>query len=415
MSTAEPARDSSSLPLPAIVALAILLRGGAMLAGSGQFADPDNYRPLARSLAEGKGLCWKERPTAYRPPLYPLILAPIVKAAGEHTAIGVAALHLILGAGTVVLTAHAARGWGLSSGRVLAAAFVTACDPVLVWQSRFVMTETLGAFLLAVALALIARPGASSSLLGGATLGLAGLCRPSLLPGAALVAASALVARPGRPRERLTRAITLSLAIVALLAPWALRNALVLGQPVWTTTHGGYTLALGNNEVYYRDVLNGPHGRVWTGEDQWRWWDSVNRDTAGMTEAQADRFLRDRVIRLAVDQPRTFLRACLDRLARFWSLVPAVAVYSRAVRWATALWTIPLWLALAVGLCRRSLWGWPQVAAPLLILGLTAVHSFYWTDVRMRAPIVPAIALIAASATSPFQVTTRPRSRAVPI
>ena len=38
-------------------------------------------------------------------------------------------------------------------------------------------------------------------------------------------------------------------------------------------TNGGYTLALANNPVYYRDVLNGPSGRVWSGQDQWEWWD----------------------------------------------------------------------------------------------------------------------------------------------
>ena len=35
-------------------------------------------------------------------------------------------------------------------------------------------------------------------------------------------------------------------------------------------------------------------------------------------------------------------------------------------------------------------------SAPLAILGLTIVHAFFWTDLRMRAPIVPAIALVAA-------------------
>ena len=103
--------------------------------------------------------------------------------------------------------------------------------------------------------------------------------------------------------------------------------------------------------------------------------------------------------------PRLFfenLQRCfarfLSRLARFWSLAPATAVYSPVVRWATALWTVPLWIALVLGLFRRQLWQWPQVAAPLCVIGLTLVHALYWTDLRMRAPIVPAIALIAAGA-----------------
>ena len=148
------------------------------------------------------------------------------------------------------------------------------------------------------------------------------------------------------------------------------------------------------------------------GHDQWLWWDSVNRETSGMSEPHADRFLRNRVVELAIAQPLTFLRAGLQRLGRFWSLAPAVAVYSPIVRWATAVWTLPLWVALGLGLTRRSLWRWPQIAAPLLVAGLSLVHAVFWTDLRMRAPIVPAIALVAASAALPALRRASERRRA---
>jgi hypothetical protein len=199
----------------------------------------------------------------------------------------------------------------------------------------------------------------------------------------------------------------MALSLLFVLAPWAVRNARVFGVAIWTTTHGGYTLALANNEVYYRDVLRGPPGSVWTGPDQWSWWDSINRATAGMSEPEADRFLRNAVWKLALDQPVTFLRASLERLERFWSVAPATAVYSSALRSITALWTLPLWVAFGLGLFRRALWRWPQVASPLCVIGLTLVHTLYWTDLRMRAPIVPAIALIAAGALSHLKPFTR--------
>ncbi len=68
---------------------------------------------------------------------------------------------------------------------------------------------------------------------------------------------------------------------------------------------------------------------------------------------------------------------------------------------ATIAWTAPLWAALVLGLAGRSSWSWPRVAAPVVVLGLTLVHALFWTDLRMRAPIVPAIALIAAGAEWP--------------
>jgi hypothetical protein len=73
-------------------------------------------------------------------------------------------------------------------------------------------------------------------------------------------------------------------------------------------------------------------------------------------------------------------------------------VYPAAARWITMAWTVPLWIALLLGSARRSLWSWPRIAAPMMVIGLTMVHTLFWTDLRMRAPIVPAIALIAAGA-----------------
>ncbi|MHB1561374.1 MAG: hypothetical protein ACYC61_28335, partial [Isosphaeraceae bacterium] len=55
-----------------------------------------------------------------------------------------------------------------------------------------------------------------------------------------------------------------------------------------------------------------------------------------------------------------------------------------------------------LGALRWSLWRWPSIAAPLAVVGLTLVHTLFWTDLRMRAPIVPAIAIIAAGAGWPF-------------
>ena len=69
--------------LVAVLLVAIALRVAVMVVGTGQFDDPDNYLPLARSLAAGEGLSWDGRLTAYRPPLYPILLAPFVALPGD--------------------------------------------------------------------------------------------------------------------------------------------------------------------------------------------------------------------------------------------------------------------------------------------------------------------------------------------
>ena len=107
--------------------------------------------------------------------------------------------------------------------------------------------------------------------------------------------------------------------------------------------------------------------------------------------------LRGDALRVIRNRPVDFVKSSLARLGRFWGVSPAAPVYSIRIRMLTALWTVPLWGFLIVGLCRPEAWKWPRAAAPATLVGLSLVHSVYWTDMRMRSAAVPAIALVAAS------------------
>ena len=115
---------------------------------------------------------------------------------------------------------------GLESvARVIAATWIVAIDPVLAWQSRFIMTETLTAFLIASALAALTMPRCAGSVLGAAFLGLASLSRPSMLPGAVLVVIAGLLVVLADASDRLARCGTMALTLILVLSPWAIRNA----------------------------------------------------------------------------------------------------------------------------------------------------------------------------------------------
>ena len=396
--------------LKVVIVAAILARLVFLLMAlrSGKFEDSDNYMPIAHSLAEGKGFSLNGRPTAYRPPLYPLLLAPLVLLPVEFIPRGIAAFHLALGAATVLLTAFTARRWGLSSWRIVLAAAIVAFDPVLISQSNIVMTETLAAMLSAATLLALTAPRAWSVFLGGLALGLSVLCRPSALAVAVLTSLFIFTDRRIASKRRVLLFSLFWASITLVLLPWAIRNAVAVGSPVFTTTHGGYTLALANNDVYYDEVVNGPPGSVWTGHNQWLWWDSVNRKTEGLAESEADRMLRSDALRVIRNRPGDFVKSSIARLGRFWGVSPAASVYSNWIRMLTASWTVPLWGFLIVGLCRPESWKWPRGAAPATLLGLSLVHSVYWTDMRMRSAAVPAIALVTASCTRVGQGQKKP-------
>ena len=85
-------------------------------------------------------------PTAYRPPLYPLLLTGCV-ALGEYSRLAIGLLHLALGVATVGLVLVLGRWWGLDRRAAALAALLVACDPILLRWSTQVMTETLATFL----------------------------------------------------------------------------------------------------------------------------------------------------------------------------------------------------------------------------------------------------------------------------
>lgn len=356
--------------------------------------DPDRYFDLARSVADGRGLGIDGRPTAYRPPLYPILLSIGV----DRRRVTTFGLNLALGLATIGCVAVASLRWGSSRAAACLSATLVALDPVLISQAPAVMTETLAAFLVAAMLAAIdPSPRVPGLVLAGLLGGLAALSRPSLLPAVGLLAMGLCLVGPGRLVRRIVLATAFAIGVVVVLMPWALRNLGIFGEAVLTTTHGGYTFALANNPAYYDDVIDGPPGAVWSGPNQARWFERINRVGAGLAEPEADRAYYVEGVRTIGDRPGDFVRAAAARLGRFWSITPSSRVYPPALRLATAAWTIPFWILVGVAVIRRPVVAWPVVAALAVPVALTAVHAFYWTDLRMRAPAVPALALIAGT------------------
>ncbi len=401
--------------------------------------------PLPSGEGKGEGV-----PTAYRPPLYPLLLTGCV-ALGQQSRVAIGLLHLALGAATVGLVLTLGRWWGLDRRAAALAALLVACDPILLHWSTQVMTETLATFLAVAGLLALTwagqaairadvpsaaqRTAARRAALAGGILGLGALCRPTLLLWAVaaavafwfhrkknsrgLTAPGSVVEKPHRELlapGHLSAAFVFGVAVV--LSPWAVRNQLQFGRPIVTTTHGGYTLLLANNPEFYQWLRAGRWGSVWqAGQFNAAW----NRRKPA-NELAADRLAYAEAWQTIRHQPTTFADACLVRLGRFWSSLPHQiaadeSLAGRLSRWAVAVWYVAEFLLAAVllaSLARRGL-GTSVPSAPdglpspfplppsswlwglLLVACLTAVHTFYWTDMRMRAPLMPVVALAAAS------------------
>jgi 4-amino-4-deoxy-L-arabinose transferase-like glycosyltransferase len=441
-------------PLCSVVFLlffSLFLRAGALcLTSDALRADPDGYRRLAENLIERGTFGAGDVPTAYRPPLYSLLLAGCV-VFGSWSATAIAALHVVLGAATVMLVYVLGQWWGLGRRGAALAALLVACDPILLRQSTQVMTETPATFFATAGLVVLTwasrRPTACRMVLAGAILGLGALCRPTLLLWtiAVVVVWTSQSFVANSHSRRLTAAGGIlhrfhSLAVFVLgaalvLAPWAVRNQIQFGRPIVTTTHGGYTLLLGNDPSFYQWLHTGRWGDVWRADQFGADWERRRP----RSELQADRQAYAEALQTIRNEPGTFCYACAVRLGRFWSPLPHrlsddETPGRRLARWAVALWYGVVFLLAALGGgrwavgSRQSAVGGgqsavgsakPQAAsfsptpplplspssarragklyAMLLVVCVMVPHIVYWTDMRMRAPIMPVVALAAAA------------------
>ena len=414
---------SDRVAIASLLAITLLVRASVLWTMQDNLKqDPDAYREIAENLLRhgviGLGNSDSPVPTAFRPPLYPVLLSGAAASGAAISGVKVAALHLLLGLGTVLLTYFTARRMQVTRLGAVLAGLIVACDPILLNQQTLVMTETLATFLAILALWTLSRLNGrqhwSSAALAGCTVGLAILCRPVFLPWLGLVAMAMLLTRwigatddtqmstdpKGTLKRRLSDVVAMVIAAAVIVSPWVIRNQIVFGKPIATTTHGGYTLWLGNNESFYRHLARDTSGLPWEVSSTRTPLD--NRSP--MSELQADAVHKSAAWKTIRANPALFFRACLFRIWQLWSPLPnpltaKESLARRLLRYATAAWYGGVYLLAAVGAwkLRRRLRSAPWIWGVVLCLTFTAVHSIYWSNLRMRAPLMPFVALVASA------------------
>jgi len=231
-----------------------------------------------------------------------------------------------------------------------------------------------------------------------------------------------------------TSELVLLAAMILVLVPWAIRNRTVTGSSVWTTTHGGYTLLLANNPILFHhfDVDGGT--RTWDEDRFHHLWSKRSRgdprepayweaaDTTGEATYVADEVIDDRLANQTAwatiaRSPMLFAKACCIRIVWLWACWPAPGQASLLLRIVIGGWYVSILILFIYGSARgvaawwsrrcsaSTVYGW--LPAISLVIGLTAVHTIYWSNMRMRAPLVPIISVVAAMNLLPRRPTNR--------
>ena len=210
--------------------------------------DEADYELIAKNLYEGNGYCYIEgQPTAFRPPLYPLMIAGVYHVVGERSLSAVRWFQAFISAVTAGLIFSLGcltfgRAAGLFAGVIFAVYPTMLCFvPQLLSETAFIFLLTGAVCLLVLA---IKKGAAVTFALSGLVFGAAFLCRPVLLPFllGLFLPMMLFLARRGVIQKPLVRGAVLLLSCAIVVSPWAIRNYVVFSELIPTDTHTGWVL-----------------------------------------------------------------------------------------------------------------------------------------------------------------------------
>jgi 4-amino-4-deoxy-L-arabinose transferase-like glycosyltransferase len=391
--------------------------------------DARDYELHAQSIAMGQGYSRHVaygRPTAFRPPGYPYMLAGVYRVAGVERAPVARRVHVarvaqaIVGAGVVALTGLlAAQLWGAAAS-VVATALAAIYVPMIVVGGA-VMSEPLFALVMLAALVAAIEHRRSGhryrfAVLSGVLAGLAILTRANAVVLLVPLAFAVWDATPRRTHRALGPPAALVAAALLTLAPWTIRNAVELHAFVPVSTQLGSSLAGTYNETARTDPVNPGAWRSVGHVPQYaRLWHQL-RTTP---EPVLERRLRAVALRYAAGHPLYVAEVGLGNTVRMLDLAgrrrsrATASTISIDHRWADrAVWSF--WVLAAAALAgaltpaarRTPAFVW---AVPVLLL-LSVVFLAVETP-RYRTALDPFVVLLATLAlTSGFRaLRARPR------
>jgi hypothetical protein len=381
------------------------------LSGGG---DVPHYVTLAENLRNGDGFTYAHVPTAFRPPLYPLLLAAFMWLAPGHWVVLLHVFQFLVSLATAgVCALLAARWFGRGAGPIALA--VALLLPTQIYFTGEVLTECtaslLGILFVMYLDSAVKTSRARDWILVGAIAGAASLERFNAA-GLAIVTAIVALGWPvnGLRQPVLTkqslRSLMLSCASCAVvLSPWIAHTAIAFHGKVLYSTHTGFAAVEG--------ILS-PTGRAQEGETTkitqilgWGNW-SVETNTPVLPEFRDEVALNHQSLSVALELWRHvgwhLIPIMTEKIGAFWFStdqtlhISMVSSRNRTLRRAgvAGYWAV---LTLAVVGWFRLSTSQPGIARVVLFYTvlLTTIHLPLTMNTRLRSPLFdPLLASLSA-------------------
>ncbi|MCL2398909.1 MAG: hypothetical protein FWC91_04075 [Defluviitaleaceae bacterium] len=219
-----------------------------------QLYDFATFLETASNIYNGRGHTINGNPMAWVGPGYSYALAFFHLLAGSDNPFNALIFNVILSIATLIMSAFVYFKWFPDDGiKVIIAYGLTAIFPNLIAYNNVAGTETLFLFLL-VSLILVrqyVQVGRKQAIIMGILCGLAALVKPFMLAYPA-VALAMWWMQGRRIRFTLIRTAVMTAAMLAVIAPWTIRNYRAFGEFILISYNMGYNQIVNNNYANIR-------------------------------------------------------------------------------------------------------------------------------------------------------------------
>jgi 4-amino-4-deoxy-L-arabinose transferase-like glycosyltransferase len=394
------------LQLSCVAMLGLALLSPLSFFSEVKFWDEQKYLELARNLLEydvyGSN---PAQPDGYRPPGYIFFITPFVATGFGKQAVSL--VQVILWALNANIAARIAFAFGgpAASGAALIFAFGY---PIFAYTALTVYPQTLTATLFLVAIMLLFGRGEDKSVSFGSAFilgllwGLLILVTPVMvliLAGVALISVFLAVVH-------FRHIVIVGVVACVTLAPWVVRNWVVLGSPT-IATNGAEVFYLGNSADTIPELGRPLDADRYTG--------AAKEFTK---EMDRDAFFRKSAMTWIEEHPKQAFVLYLAKLSHFFGFREEFETKNVATEAAAIVMFLSYYPLLALAMCNVFMWRWrppsrKEIMLYLIYLGGAAAYAIFFTRIRYRIPFDYLLVVVAAVGLSKLLDCDRRRQKLV--
>jgi 4-amino-4-deoxy-L-arabinose transferase-like glycosyltransferase len=358
--------------------------------------DQVSYDALARSLLDGRGYSFTKNwypftpantPTAHWSFIYPLYLAGVYAITGYHP-LAARLVQGSVGGALICFLIYLIGRRVVNEHTGLVGAGLAAVYGYFIYYNVALMTETFSIVLVLLSLHLCLeikeRPTLKRWIALGLALGLATLLRQTILIFIPFLLLWLLWELKKEEAHWWHFAVPVVI-VMLMIAPWTIRNYLVYRGFLLLNSNAGYALYASNNTNL---------GTNWRNEVVVV---PVPEELTGQNEAELDRALTQKAVRLILEDPKRYLWLNLDKTLEYFRFWPSsdssrISNLNRVLSFGLYLPFMLLGLAFSGSRWRKF------VSLYLFIAIHTGIHLLSWPSPRYRLPVDAVLMVFAGMA-----------------